>query len=299
MSTISIRRGRDRADDDAGITKVAKRRTSQDLRERGKWWRFVVILVITAIVLVPILAVFALSLQPSLGSTSTSAITFENFIDIFSQTGVITWLTNSLLVTVVTVVIAVAVAAPAGYVLSRSRSKLVSGYSLILFVVQSLPVVTAVIPLFILFANIGLVDNLVGVTIIYVGATMSVAIWMMAAYYDSIPIALEEAAWMDGASLFGSFTRIVLRNSLPGILSTAIFSFLLAWNDYLIAVVFLRSDSNYTLPVGLETFFQQNATNWGLVMAVAVVMMLPPIILFAFLNRYFSVGGIGGSLAGR
>jgi multiple sugar transport system permease protein len=104
---------------------------------------------------------------------------------------------------------------------------------------------------------------------------------------------------MDGASVFGSFTRVVLRNSLPGILSTAIFSFLLAWNDYLIAVVFLRSDGNYTLPVGLETFFQQNATNWGLVMAVAVVMMLPPVLLFAFLNRYFSVGGIGGSLAGK
>jgi multiple sugar transport system permease protein len=300
MSTISVRRGRGAADSNADVTpKVAKRQTSQDLRERGKWWRFVLILIVTAIILVPILAVVGLSLQPSLGSTSTAPITFENFVNIFSQTGVVTWLTNSLVVTVVTVVIAVAVAAPAGYVLSRSRSKLVSGYSLILFVVQSLPVVTAVIPLFILFANIGLVDNLVGVTIIYVGATMSVAIWMMAAYYDSIPIALEEAAWMDGASLFGSFTRIVLRNSLPGILSTAIFSFLLAWNDYLIAVVFLRSDANYTLPVGLETFFQQNATNWGLVMAVAVVMMLPPIILFAFLNRYFSVGGIGGSLAGR
>ncbi|MDQ1531449.1 MAG: multiple sugar transport system permease protein, partial [Microbacteriaceae bacterium] len=92
---------------------------------------------------------------------------------------------------------------------------------------------------------------------------------------------------------------IVLRNSLPGILSTSIFSFLLAWNDYLIAIVFLRSDPNYTLPIGLETFFQQNQTNWGLVMAVAVVMMLPPVLLFVLLNKYFSVGGIGGSLAGR
>jgi multiple sugar transport system permease protein len=128
---------------------------------------------------------------------------------------------------------------------------------------------------------------------------MSVACWMMAAYFDSIPITLEEAAWIDGASVFGSFTRVVLRNSLPGILSTAIFSFLLAWNDYLIALVFLRSDQNYTLPIGLNTFFQQNQTNWGLVMAVAVIMMLPPIIVFAVLNRFFSVGGIGGSLAGR
>ena len=103
---------------------------------------------------------------------------------------------------------------------------------------------------------------------------------------------------MDGCSVFGSFTRVVLRNSLPGVLSTAIFSFLLAWNDYLVAPVFLRTNTNFVLPVGLQSFFQQNATNWGLVMAVAVMMMLPPVILFATLNKYFSVGGIGGSLAG-
>ncbi|WP_022887593.1 carbohydrate ABC transporter permease [Glaciibacter superstes] len=280
-----------------GVTS-GKRRTLSQTEHRGKWWRLVIILIITGVVLAPIIAVFVLSLQPSLGSTATGW-TLENFSLVFSQTNVGTWLKNSLGVTLVTVVVAVAVAAPAGYVLSRGRSRAVSGYSLILFIVQSLPVVTAVIPLFILFAQIGLVDNLAGVTIIYVGSTMSVAVWMMAAYFDSIPITLEEAAWMDGTSVFGSFTRIVLRNSLPGILSTAIFSFLLAWNDYLVAVVFLRSDDNYTLQIGLQTFFQQNQTNWGLVMAVAVVMMAPPIILFSVLNKYFSVGGIGGSLAGR
>jgi multiple sugar transport system permease protein len=264
----------------------------------GQWWRFLLILVITVIALVPIGAVVVLSLQPATGSSTTSSITFENFAQVFSQTGVSTWLTNSLTITLITMLIAVVVAAPAGYVLSRARNRLVSGYSLLLFIVQSLPIVTSVIPLFILFAKIGLVDNLIGVTIIYVGLTMSVAIWMMAAYYNSIPITLEEAAWIDGCSVLGSFVRIVLRNSLPGLLSTAIFSFLLSWNDYLIALVFLRSDENYTLPLGLESFFQQNTTNWGLVMAVAVIMMFPPLIIFAVLNRYFSVGGIGGSLAG-
>jgi multiple sugar transport system permease protein len=251
------------------------------------------------VVLVPIIAVVGLSLQPSLGSASTARFTLENFVNIFGQTDVLTWLRNSMIVTVVTVLVSVAVAAPAGYVLSRGRSRLVSGFSLVLFIVQSLPVVTAVIPLFILFAEFGLVDTLTGLVIIYVGSTMSVAIWMMAAYYDSIPINLEEAAWMDGCSVFGSFVRVVLRNSLPGVLSTAIFAFLLSWNDYLVALVFLRSSANFTFPVGLQSFFQQNATNWGLVMAVAVMMMLPPVILFAGLNRYFSVGGIGGSLAGQ
>ncbi|KHK98561.1 ABC transporter permease [Microbacterium mangrovi] len=267
--------------------------------ERGKWWRFLLILVITLLIIAPIIAVVVLSTQPSQSTSTATGFTFANYVYVFTQTDVLLWLKNSLIVALATVIVAVAVAAPAGYVLSRVRNRLVSGYSLILFVIQSLPVVTAVIPLFITFSVLGLTNTLASVAIVYIGSTMSVAIWMMAAYIDSIPISLEEAAWMDGASVFGSFTRIVMRNSLPGILSTAIFSFLLAWNDYLIALIFLQDQSVYTLPKGLETFFQQNATDWGSVMAVAVVMMIPPVIVFAFLNKYFSVGGIGGSLAGR
>jgi multiple sugar transport system permease protein len=267
--------------------------------ERGKWWRFALLLVICALVLVPVLAVLWLSVRPSAQSTSTATFTLENFVRVFTQTQTLTWLANSLLVTLATVLVSVVVAAPAGYVLSRSRSRIVTGYSLLLFIVQSLPVITAVIPLFILFAQIRLVDNLVGLGIIYVGASMSVATWMMAAYMDTIPASLEEAAWIDGASVFGGFVRIVLRNSLPGVLSTAIFTFLVSWNDYLVAIVFLRSQERFTLPLGLQSFFQQNTTDWGSVMAVAVVMLAPPVIVFAALNRYFSVGGIGGSLAGQ
>ncbi|MFF0267142.1 carbohydrate ABC transporter permease [Kribbella sp. NPDC004536] len=266
---------------------------------RGQWWRFSALVVITVIVLIPVLATVLLAIRPSTTSSASGALTFENFRYIFTSTDVALWLGNSLGVTLTTVVVSVVVAAPAGYVLSRGRSKAVTGFSLLLFVIQSLPVITAIIPLFVLFARIGLADNLIGLVIVYVGSTLSVATWMMAAYFDSIPHALEEAAWVDGCSVFGSFTRIVLRNSLPGILSTAIFAFLLAWNDYLVALVFLRSSVIFTLPIGLQTFFQQNATDWGSVMAVSVVMLLPPAVIFAFLNKYFSVGGIGGSLAGR
>lgn len=275
---------------------VARRPRQAD--DRGRWWRFSLLAVITAVVLVPLAAVVLLSLQPALGSAQTGA-TIENYLTVIASTDLGGWVTNSLIVTLATVVVSVLIAAPAGYVLSRGRGRLVAGFSLTLFVIQSLPVITAIIPLFILFAGLGVVDSLGGIVILYVGGSMSVAIWMMAAYFDSIPISLEEAAWMDGCSVFGSFWRVVLRNSLPGVLSTAIFAFLLAWNDYLVAVIFLRSDQNYTLPIGLQTFFQQNQTDWGPVMSVAVVMMIPPIVVFAVLNRYFSVGGIGGSLAGR
>jgi multiple sugar transport system permease protein len=264
-----------------------------------RWLRFAIVAAITAVAIVPVVVVVYLALRPGVNSTTHAAFTFENLSNIFNNTDTLKWLRNSLYVTLSTVVVSVVVAAPAGYVLSRGRGRTISGYSLLLFIVQSLPVITAVIPLFILFAKLGLVDSLNGLIIIYVGASMSVAVWMMAAYMDSIPRSLEEAAWIDGASVFGSFTRIVLRNSLPGVLSTAIFTYLVSWNDYLVAIVFMRTSTKFTLPLGVESFFQQNVTDWGSVMAVAVVMMAPPVIVFACLNRYFSVGGIGGSLAGQ
>jgi multiple sugar transport system permease protein len=266
--------------------------------DHGRWLRFCALLIVTAVALVPIGVVVVLSLRPRLGSSSKSWFSLGNFSYVFHQTMVLTWLRNSVFVSLLTVIVAVVVAAPAGYVLSRARSKLVSAWSLSLFVVQSLPIITIVIPLFIVFAEIGLVDNLVGVTIIYVGSTVAVATWMMAAYIDTIPMALEEAAWIDGCSVFTGFVKVVLRNSLPGILSTAIFAWLQAWNDYLVALVFLRSSSNFTLPVGVESFFQLNSVDWGAVMATAVVMLAPPVIVFGFLNRFFSLGGIAGSLAG-
>lgn len=264
-----------------------------------RWARFVLVLAITVVALLPVAVVIFLALRPGASSTSHAVITLENLTNIFRHTKTLTWLGNSLMVTLGVVIVSVVVAAPAGYVLSRGKSKAVSGYSLLLFVVQSLPVITSVIPLFILFAKLHLVDSLLGLGIIYVGASMSVATWMMAAYMDSIPVSLEQAAWIDGASVFGGFTRIVLRNSLPGILSTAIFTYLVSWNDYLVAIVFMRSDTKFTLPLGVESFFQQNVTDWGSVMAVAIVMMAPPVIVFACLNKYFSVGGIGGALAGQ
>jgi multiple sugar transport system permease protein len=267
--------------------------------ESSRWGYTLAALVIALVVLIPVFVTVILAFQPQLQSTSHSFFTLENFSYIFSQTQVLTWLRNSLIVTLATVLVAVFIAAPAGYVLSRSRSKAISGYALLLFVVQSFPQIVSIVPLFVLFAKFNLDDNLLGLAIVYVSMTVSVATWMMAAYFDTIPVALEEASWIDGCSLFGGFVRIVLRNSLPGVLSTAIFAFLLAWSDFLVAVVFLRSDTNFTLPIGLQTFFSTNNTEWGYVMALSVIVMVPPVNVFSLLHRYFSIGGIGGSLAGR
>lgn len=267
-------------------------------RSYGPWLRSAVAAVVTLVLLGPILVVFGLALRPPMASQQTG-LTLGTFWYVLTQTEVLHWLKNSFVVSIVATIASVAVAAPAGYVLSRGRGRVTSAFSLFIFVLQSLPAVAFIIPLFIMFANLGLADSLTGVSIVYVASSIAVGCWMMSAYFDTLPVTLEEAAWIDGASVFGGFVRIILPNALPGILSTALFSFLNAWNDFLVASVFLRSDSQYTMPIGLQTFFQQNLTDWGPVMACAVIMLAPPAIVFAFLNRYFSIGGIGGSLAGR
>lgn len=285
------------ASTDVGSSRATR---NAHLNATSPQWRFtLLVLLVCAIVLIPVGVTVVLSIRPQLESTSHSWLTFANFSYIFSQSQVLLWLRNSLEVTLSVVLVSVAVAAPAGYVVSRSRSKSVSVYALVLFIAQALPVIISVIPLFVLFAKFNLDDSLLGIGIVYVSSTMAVAIWMMAAYFDTIPISLEEAAWIDGASVFGGFVRIVLRNSLPGLLSAAIFAYLLAWGDFLVAVVFLRSSSHFTLTIGLQTFFSSNETMWGYVMAVSVVVMVPPVIIFSILHRYFSIGGIGGALAGR
>jgi multiple sugar transport system permease protein len=277
---------------------VSANRSQQAGETSSGWGRTAIISAITLILLAPILVIFGLALRPRLYAEATGP-TFDTFAYVIQHTDILVWLKNSLIVSLVASVLSLIVAAPAGYVLSRARGSAVSAYSMLIFVIQSFPIVVFIIPLFIVLSKAGLVDTLSGVSIIYVAASVSVACWMMAAYFDTIPADLEEAAWIDGCSVFGSFLRIVLPNSLPGILSTAIYGFLVAWNDYLVALVFLRTDSRFTLPVGLQTFFQQNQTDWGPVMACAVIMLAPPVIIFALLNRFFSIGGIGGSLAGR
>ncbi len=281
---------------------IAPRPPVRKRKRNRRWLITIAMTAFTAVVLIPILNIVLNSLHPD-GSISGIGIsgkfTLDNFRFIFTKTHMAHYLVNSLLVALFTCFVAVLVAAPGGYVLSRGRGRLISGYSLILFVIQSFPIVVFVIPLFILFSSLRLVDSLSGIAIVYVAASMSIACWMMAAYFDSIPVSLEEAAWVDGATVIGAFARIVLRNSLPGIMSVGIFSFLLAWNDYLVALVFLRSDSSLTLPLGLQQFFQQNQSAWGSIMATAVLMMAPPVLVFVAFHRYFSVGGIGGSLAGQ
>ncbi len=243
----------------------------------ARWGRFAALLGLAALVLGPLELIVGRAFQGPAEPTLDGLFGAPRFGP------ALTWFGNSLAVSTATVLVSLVVAAPAGYVLSRARGRRVSAYGLVLFALQSLPAVVLVIPLFVVFARTGLVDSLPGLTIVYIGSTIAVAVWMIAAATDAVPIAIEEAAWLDGCSIVGGYLRMVLPNLGPGLVSAAILVFLQAWNEYLVAVVFLRSDANKTLGVALAGAQSP---------ALAVLMMLPPVLVVVLLGRFVRIGPV-------
>ena len=194
---------------------------------------------------------------------------------------------NSLWVSTATTVIGVVIAVPAAYAFSRFRFP---GRKLLFYSVlvrNMFPAVVFLIPLFIMMRWLRLVNTSWSLILTYLTFGLPLSIWLLKGFYDNIPIQLEQAARIDGASRFQAFIRVVMPLSTPGIIATAIYSFILAWNEYVYALTFLNDKSKLTLPVGLERFFSEYTTNWPGLMAAAFVMSVPVVILFLILQKYF------------
>ena len=149
------------------------------------------------------------------------------------------------------------------------------------------PLVVFLIPLFILIQNLGLVNTHWSLIVTYLTFGLPLSIWLLKGFYDNIPPQLEQAARIDGATRFQAFFLIVMPLSSPGIIATAIYAFIQAWNEYVYAVTFLTSDSLLTLPVGLQRFFSEYSTNWPGLMAASFIMSVPVVTLFLILQKYF------------
>jgi multiple sugar transport system permease protein len=194
---------------------------------------------------------------------------------------------NSLWVSTVTTALAVAVAVPAAYAFSRFRFP---GRNFLFFAVllrNMFPAVVFLVPLFILMKALGLVNTHGSLILTYLTFGLPLAIWLLKGFYDNIPIQLEQAARIDGATRFQAFLLIVMPLSTPGIIATSIYSFIGAWNEYIYAYTFLTRHDQMTLPVGIQRFFSENATDWPGLMAATFLMSIPVVVLFLVLQRYF------------
>jgi len=194
---------------------------------------------------------------------------------------------NSMWVSTLTTILAVVVAVPAAYAFSRFRFP---GRNFLFFAVllrNMFPAVVFLVPLFILMKALGLVNTHASLVLTYLTFGLPLAIWLLKGFYDNIPVQLEQAARIDGATRFQAFFLIVMPLSTPGIIATSIYSFIGAWNEYIYAYTFLTRHDQMTLPVGIQRFFSENATDWPGLMAATFMMSIPVVVLFLVLQRYF------------
>ena len=197
------------------------------------------------------------------------------------------YLLNSLWVSFATTVLGVLVAVPAAYAFSRFRFP---GRNLLFYGVllrNMFPAVVFLMPLFIMMRWLGLVNTQWSLIITYLTFGLPLSIWLLKGFYDNIPVQLEQAARIDGATRFKAFLLIVMPLSSPGIIATAIYSFILSWNEYVYALTFLNDKDKLTLPVGLQAFFTEYATNWPGLMAASFIMSVPVVAMFLVLQKYF------------
>jgi multiple sugar transport system permease protein len=194
---------------------------------------------------------------------------------------------NSVWVSFATTVLGVLVAVPAAYAFSRFRFP---GRNLLFYSVllrNMFPAVVFLMPLFIMMRWMGLVNTQFSLILTYLTFGLPLSIWLLKGFYDNIPVQLEQAARIDGATRFQAFLYIVMPLSSPGIIATAIYSFIMAWNEYVYALTFINDKSRLTLPVGLQRFFAEYATNWPGLMAASFIMSVPVVVMFLILQKYF------------
>lgn len=226
--------------------------------------------------------------------------TLENYRAVLGQNDreFLHWMWNSVAVALGTTVIGVFLAATAGYAFSRYRFP---GYRPALtsfLVAQMFPGVILLVPIYKIVVDLGLLDTKAALILAYSTIAVPFCVWMLKGYFDTIPISLEEAARIDGLTPFGTFWRIVMPLSLPGIAVTAFYTFITAWNEVIFANVFLTETENFTLPIGLRTYVFQFEQQYGWLTAGAVIVTIPAVIMFLLAQRYLVSGLTRGGVKG-
>jgi len=224
--------------------------------------------------------------------------TFENFVSAWHTVGFSIYFQNSLIVALVSVVFVVFFSIFVGYALSRFKFRGKNAFMFMLLSTQFLPAAMLIIPLFIIFRNMNLLDSALSLIIINTTMQLSFNSILMRGFISGIPIELEEAATIDGCSKIGAIFRTVIPLLLPGIVATAAFSFVGVWNEFLFAFMFTISRANFTLPVGLRTVIGEFSVNYGILAAGSIISLIPALIMFMYLQKYLIAGLSAGSVKG-
>jgi multiple sugar transport system permease protein len=277
------------------------------VRRRLHIRQFIVIsllIIIIVILLFPFLWMLSTSLKPPEETFAPEPRwipedpTLQNFNYILKETSFPRYFLNSVLVASVTMMLVLVATVFAGYALSRYKFRGKQVFSLWLLVSQMFPPVLLVIPIFVIILNLRLYNTYTALIMTYGTFALPFSTWMMRSYFDTVPLDLEEAAMVDGCTRLQALARIVLPLAAPGIATVALFVFILAWQEYMFALTLTRTTEMRTLTVGISLFLGEYRVLWGSLMAGSVVVTIPVIVLFSYLQRYLVQGLTLGAVKG-
>ena len=222
----------------------------------------------------------------------------SNYSQLLNDTQFPTWFKNSLIVAAFTMALGILISATAGYAVSRFRFP---GYRPLMWtflIVQMFPISILIVSIYTIMVRLGLLDTYASLVIAYLATAVPFTAWLLKGYFDSIPIDIDEAGRVDGLNPFGTFWYLILPLARPGLAVTAFYTFLTAWGEVAYAQTFLISAEKYTLAVGIQTFVGQFLTEWGLLTAAGVLIMIPAMIVFFFAQKHLVAGLTAGGTKG-
>jgi multiple sugar transport system permease protein len=222
----------------------------------------------------------------------------EQFRKLFFEQPFFTWARNTIIVTLFSTTLSVALSALGAYALARLRFRGANVLNAVLLVTYLIPGALMFIPLYQILTNLGLINSLAGLIAVYPTFMMPFSTWLLLGYYRSIPEDLEHAAMVDGATRLQAFLRVTLPLTKPALLAVALFAFTSAWKEFLYAFVFIRSDNLKTLTVGMATTIYGDIYPWGLLMASALVISVPVVVIYMSAQRFMVAGLTAGAIKG-
>ena len=261
--------------------------------------QFLVILLTAIIILVPIYWIVSGAFKQQVDIFQLKLLftpTLDNFKIIFkSPYNLFDKLVNSTLVALSTVMITIPLATLAAYSFSRFRMKAEKVMFVTILATQFVPAVVIVLPFFILFRDIGILDTRLALVLVNLSLIMPFAIWMIKGFIDGIPLDTEEAALVDGSGRIQVVLNVVIPMALPGVITAGIFCFILAWNEFLFALI-ITTNKAVTLPVGLSLFHAEEGVLWHLISAAGIMIMLPMFVLATLIQKHFVQGMTMGAV---
>lgn len=260
------------------------------------------LIILSVVALFPLVWVILSSVKGSgeLTSNPTSFLpkefTFINYKNVIDNLGFTVNIGNSLIIALITTVIAITVSSMAAYGIVRFFPRFGNIMSRVLVTTYMFPPILLAIPYSLVMAKLGLTNTRVGLIIVYLSFSVPYAVWMLVGFFKTVPIGIEEAARVDGANKLVTFVRIVLPLVAPGIVATAIYTFINAWNEFLYSLILINSTDLMTVSVALKSLQGAEILDWGSMMAASTIVVIPSVIFFTFIQRYIAGGMTEGSV---